>query len=151
MSPPAKRILFPFIGQALSAQVLDAALRLARAEDATLIPAYLAVVPLRVSIEAPMPRQCSEALPLLEAIEHRATRQHVSVDSRIEPGRTYRHALQSLLAEEPHDRVVVGVATEGMPGLDPADAAWLLAHGSGEIVVMRPADADHAASTPVTS
>ena len=41
ITPAPKRILFPFLGQALSTPAFDAALRLARAEGATLVPAYL--------------------------------------------------------------------------------------------------------------
>lgn len=96
LTPPAKRILFPFIGQALSQPVLDATLRLARAEDATLVPAYLARVPMHLPLGAPLPRQCVEAMPLLEAIEHRALHEGAAVDARIERGRTYRHALREL-------------------------------------------------------
>ena len=44
---PGARILVPFSG-ALDPTVLDAAIRIARAEDAVLVPAYLLVVPLAV-------------------------------------------------------------------------------------------------------
>ena len=39
-------------------------------------------------------------MPMLEAIEQRATAQGVPVDARIERGRSYRHALASLLEHE---------------------------------------------------
>ena len=96
-SPPARgdeRILFPFIGGALSQRALDAALRLASAEDATVVPIFLARVPLHLPLDAPLPRQSGLAIPLQEAIEHRATAFGVPVDARIERGRTYRHALR---------------------------------------------------------
>ena len=139
LSPPAKRILFPFIGQALSQPVLDATLRLARNEHATLVPAYLARVPMHLPLSASLPGECSEAMPLLEAIEHRATHEGVPVDARIERGRTYRHALRELLAHEPEDRIVVAADTAGTDGFDAADIAWLLEHAPGEILVLRPA------------
>lgn len=138
LSPPAERILFPFIGQALSAPVLDATLRLARADHATLVPAYLARVPMHLPLAASLPGECSEAMPLLEAIEHRATHEGVAVDARIERGRTYRHALRELLAHEHQDRIVVAADTSGADGFDAADIAWLLEHAPGEILVLRP-------------
>ena len=139
LTPPARRILFPFIGRALSQPVLDATLRLARAEDATLVPAYLARVPMHLPLAAPLPRQCVEAMPLLEAIERRATHEGVAVDARIERGRTYRHALRELLASEHRDRIVIAADTSGTDGFDAADVAWLLRHAPGEILVLRPA------------
>ena len=79
-----RRILFPFVANALSARALDAALRLARAEDATLVPVFLARVPLHLPLDTPLPRQSAIAIPLQEAIEHRATAFAIPVDSRIE-------------------------------------------------------------------
>jgi len=139
----ARRILFPFVAGALSEPVLDAALRIARNEDATLVPAYLARVPMHLPMGAPLPRQCNEAMPLLEAIEQRASREGITVDSRIERGRTYRHALRELLAHERPDRVVVAADTAGTDGFDAADIAWLLEHAAGEILVLRPAHDHH--------
>jgi hypothetical protein len=80
-------------------------------------------------------------MPLLEAIEQRAAREHVPVDARIERGRTYRHAIRELLEHERYDRIVVAAASEGADGFDAADIAWLLEHAAGEIVVLRPARA----------
>jgi nucleotide-binding universal stress UspA family protein len=133
------RILFPFVGEALSTPAFDAALRLARAEGATLVPAYLAVVPLNVALETPLKREAEAALPLLEAIEQRATALGVTVDSRIERGRTVRHALLLLMAEESFDRIVVAGASNGHDGFSSDDIAWLLEHAPGEIVILRPA------------
>jgi hypothetical protein len=137
-SPRARRILFPFMADALSAPALDAALRLAIAEDATLVPVFLARVPLHLPLEAPLPRQSGVCLPLQEAIEQRATEAGVPVDSRIERGRSYRHALGQAIAHEHFDRIVVAAATVGSPGFDADDVAWLLSHAGGEIVVLRP-------------
>jgi nucleotide-binding universal stress UspA family protein len=143
--PPAKRqptrsqrILFPFTADELSRPALDAALRLAIAEDATLVPVFLAHVPLNLPLEAPLPRQSGVCMPLQEAIEQRATQAGVPVDSRIERGRSYRHALRNAIANERFDRIVVAAATNGSPGFDPDDVAWLLNHAGGEIVVLRP-------------
>jgi len=136
------RILFPFSGTALSQRGLDAALRLARVDGATLVPAFLARVPLHLPLDAALPRQCEGALPLLEAIEQRAARAGVMVDSRIERGRTYRHAIRQLVAHETFDTVVVPAGHAESPGLLPDDISWLLEHVPGEIIVIRPGSAD---------
>ena len=137
ITPAPTRILFPFVGQALSTPAFDAALRLARAEGATLVPAYLAIVPLSVHLDTPLKKQAGAALPLLEAIEQRASSQGVPVDSRIEPGRTVRHALRLLMEHEPFDRIVAAGATNG-DGFTADDVAWILENAPGEILILRP-------------
>ena len=81
----------------------------------------------------------SMAVPLLEAIEQRATEAGVPVDSRIERGRNRRHALRQAIAQERFDRIVIAAATKGTDGFDADDVAWLLDNAGGEIVVLRPA------------
>jgi nucleotide-binding universal stress UspA family protein len=135
ITPAAHRILFPFIGSSISRPTLDAALRLARAEGATLVPAYVMTVPLRLDLQAPASERCEQALPLLDVIEQRAARLNVPVDSRIETGRTARHALHELLEAERFDRIVVPAATRYSDGFAGEDIAWLLEHAPGEIVV----------------
>jgi hypothetical protein len=134
----ARRILFPFVANALSRPALDAALRLSIAEGATLVPVFLARVPMQLPLEAPLPRQSGICIPLQEAIEQRASEAGVPVDSRIERGRNYRHALRQAIQNERFDRIVIAAASYGHPGLDADDAAWLLDHAPGEIVVLRP-------------
>lgn len=134
----AGRILFPFMPGALSQRALDAALRLARAEGATLVPVFLARVSMQLPIDAPLPRQSGVALSLQEAIEQRATAWGIPVDARIERGRTYRHALRQTFEHEHYDRIVLAAAAHGDPGFDAADVAWLLDNAAGEIVVLRP-------------
>jgi hypothetical protein len=134
----ARRILFPFIGSTLSHSTLDATLRLARSQDATLVPAYLIVVPHHLSLESPAPvSECEAALPLLELIEQRASRERVPVDTRIERGRTYRHALATLLERERYDTLVVPARTSTSSGFEPADVAWLLETAPGEVLILR--------------
>jgi nucleotide-binding universal stress UspA family protein len=142
--PPAgpDRILFPFAGSALSRRALDAALRLARAEDATLVPVFLARVPLHLPLDASLPRQAGVALPLQEAIEQRASAFDVAVDARIERGRTSRHALRQALANERFDRIVMAAASQSGQGFGPDDIAWLLETAPGEIIVLRPGSED---------
>jgi Universal stress protein family len=138
----SRRILFPFVAGALSQRALDAALRLAKTEGATLVPVFLARVSLDLPLDSALPRQCSTAMPLLEAVEQRATEAGVPVDSRIERGRNRRHALRQAIAQERYDRIVIAAASEGSPGFDAEDVAWLLDHASGEIVVLRPSQDD---------
>ena len=145
-APPSarsnRRILFPFVVEDLSERALGAALRLAAAEGATLVPVFLARVPLDLPLDTPLPRQCSMGVPLLEVIEQRATEAGVPVDSRIDRGRNRRHALRQAIAQERYDRIVIAAASEGSPGFDAEDVAWLLEHAAGEIVVLRPSEDD---------
>ncbi len=138
--PSGRRILFPYVGSQLSLSALDAALRIAHVEDASLVPAYLAPVPMALPLETPIPRSCDRAFELQEAIEQRAAGAHVPVDGRIGRGRTVRHALRQLLADERYDRIVVAAATAHTDGLSADDVAWLLEHAPGEVVILRPAD-----------
>ena len=133
-----KRILFPFVGRALSRRALDAALRLARADGATLVPVFLAKVPMHMPIDSPLPRQCGAGLPLLDAIEQRAYALGVPVDARVERGRTQRHALREAIDHERFDRIVVAAAVARSEGFQSDDVAWLLDHAPGEVVVIRP-------------
>jgi nucleotide-binding universal stress UspA family protein len=135
----ARRIAFPFTGVGLSEPALAAALRLARAEGATLVPVYLALVPMRLAVDVPLQAEADMALALLETIEQRAARAEVPVDSRIERGRTVRHALRELIAHERFERMVVAAGSNGSgEGFMPEDVAWLLAHVPGELIALRP-------------
>lgn len=136
--PRERRILFPFVGSAVSRLALDAALRLAASEDATLVPAYLACVPMHLPLGATLPRQGKIAVDLFDTIEQHATRAGVPVDSRIVRGRSPRHALQTLIEQESFYRVVATAAVRELDGLSAEDIAWTLSHASGEIVVLRP-------------
>jgi hypothetical protein len=133
----AERILFPFVGGALSERALEACLRLARAEHATLVPAYLVSVPMALHLDAPLPSACGTAFELLEAIEQRGAKAGVPVDARIGRGRNRRHAMRQLMESERYDRIVVPAGDEGFSA---EDVAWLLTHAEGEVVVVRPAD-----------
>jgi nucleotide-binding universal stress UspA family protein len=136
------RILLPFTGSEISRRALDAALRLARAEGATLMPAYLAAVPLQLPLRCSLPGEAGRAMAMLEAIEQRAGAQEVAVDSRIERGRSYRHALERLLADESFDRVVVPAHANGGEGLSGDDLVWLLRKAPAEVLILRPAPGD---------
>lgn len=135
-------ILLPFTGTEISRRALDAAMRLARAEDATLMPAYLAAVPSRLPLDCAIPAEAAKAMPMLEAIEQRAASQGVPVDARIERGRSYRHALRRLLEQEQFDRVVVPATGTGRGGLSGDDLVWLLEKAPAEVLILRPASSD---------
>ena len=151
VAPPSGRILFPFVGHELSQSALDVALRLSSRERATLVPAYLASVPMPLVLEAPQPRACEVAFTIFEAIEQRAALLGVHVDSRVAPGRNARHALRLLMEGERYDRIVVPAASHGTDGFSADDVAWLLRNEPGEILVLRaqePADDGRATRLP---
>jgi nucleotide-binding universal stress UspA family protein len=136
------QILLPFTGTEVSRRALDAALRLARAENATLMPAYLAQVPKSLPLECAIPNEARRAMPMLEAIEQRASAQGVAVDARIERGRSHRHALERLLASETFDRVVVPASVSGATGFSGDDLVWLLQKAPTEVLILRPGPED---------
>ncbi len=147
-APYAKRVLVPFTGGELDPTVLNASIRIARAEEATLVPAYLIVTPLEFALDAPMHQQVVVAMPLLEAVENAALKAGVPVDARIESGRTPIHALQRLWDVERFDRIVVPAPPAGEPGFAPRDLLWILTHAPSETVILRPQPDGAAAEEP---
>jgi nucleotide-binding universal stress UspA family protein len=102
----------------------------------------MARVPLHLPLDAPLLSQSRVAIDLQEAIEQRASAFGISVDARVERGRTTRHALRQTIAHEQFDRIVIAAAPHGGHGFDPDDVAWLLDNAPGEIVVLRPGAED---------
>ena len=137
-----RRILLPFTGQAISRRAFDAAVRLAKAENATIMPAFLARVPRNLPIDSPLPTACADGMPLLEAIEQHAESQGLEVDARVARGRTYRDALRRLLEEEQFDRVIVSATDNPRTGLGSDDLEWLLERVPAEVMILRPAPDD---------
>jgi hypothetical protein len=133
----ARRILVPFSGS-LDQTVLEAAIRIARAEDAVLVPAYLLIVPLQYGEDSPLRDQVKVAVPVLEAVEHAALRAGVPVDARIEKGRTLTHALRRLWDVEPFDRIVAPAPADGRGGFTEKELAWLLLNAPTETLVLKP-------------
>ena len=133
-----RRVLVPFTGGTLDSTVLDAAIRLAQAEAATLVPAYLLLVPLRYAEDSPLRDEVAVALPLLEAVEHAALRAGVPVDARIEKGRSPTHALSRLWDEEQFDRIVAPAPNGRSGGFTAKDVTWILAHAPAETIVLKP-------------
>lgn len=134
----ALRIAFPFVGARLSERALAAALRLARADGATLVPIYLVAVPQHLPLDSAQPREAELALRMLEAVERRAGRAEVPVDGRVERGRSVRHALRAVAQNERFESMVVAATGDGTDGFSAADVAWLLRNVREEVLVVRP-------------
>jgi len=137
-----RRILLPFTGEAISRRSFEAAVRLAKAENAIIMPAFLAQVPMSLPLESALPMQCARGMPLLEAIEQRAATQGVAVDSRVGRGRSARDALRRLLEQEHFDRIIVSADEDPRVGLSYDDLRWLLERVPAEILILRPAPQD---------
>jgi hypothetical protein len=132
----------PFTAAGLDPVVLEAAIRIARADDAVLVPAYLLVLPRELAPEAAASAQVEVAMPVLEAVEIAALAADVPVDARIERGRTPTHALQRLWEAEPFDEILVPAPSGAHPGFTPKELAWMLEHAPAETIVLRPAPDD---------
>jgi EmrB/QacA subfamily drug resistance transporter len=130
----ARRILFPIGRGGVSERALEVALRIAHRRRATLVPAYLAVVPLQLPLDTSLSRDQGIARPMLDAIEQKGSRDGVPIDPRIEVGRTYRHALERLYKAERFDRTVADAGEGALT----RDIDWLLERAPGEVVVLRP-------------
>jgi nucleotide-binding universal stress UspA family protein len=139
---PVRRILLPFTGEAISRRAFEAASRLAKAENATVMPAFLARVPMSLTLDTALPVQCDSGMPLLEAIEQRFSAQGIPVDSRVSRGRTYRDALRRLLDREQFDRIIVSVPEDERAGLTHDDLMWLIDRVPAEVMLLRPARDD---------
>jgi nucleotide-binding universal stress UspA family protein len=139
---PVRRILLPFTGQAISRRAFEAAVRLAKAENATIMPAFLARVPRTLPLDSPLPGLCAGGMPLLEVIEQRAASQGIAVDARVARGRSYRDAVKQLLDGERFDRIIVSATDSPRTGLSGDDLQWLLERVPAEILILRPAPDD---------
>ena len=146
--PRARKILLPFTGTAISSRALEAAIRLARVEDAVIMPVFLARVPRQLSLDAPLPNQCDGGMQMLEAIEQRSLAEGVDVDSRVARGRTFRHALIRLLEEESFDRIIVPATANPHGGLNGRDLEWMLEDVDSEVLILRAAAGDKARISP---
>lgn len=139
---PVRRILLPFTGDAISRRAFEAATRLAKAENAIIMPAFLARVPMNLPLDTPVPRQCESGMPLLDAIEQRVASLGIPVESRVARGRSYRDALRHLLENEQFDRIIVSVPENERSGLTHDDLLWLIDRVPAEIMLLRPAPTD---------
>ena len=110
----------------------------ARAEEATLVAAYLLVIPLELPPDAAVHDQVAVAMPLLEAVENASLRAGVPVDARVESGRSPIHALKRLWQVEHFERIVAPAPAGRDPGFTPKDLTWMLMHAPTELVILRP-------------
>jgi hypothetical protein len=138
--PGAARLLVPFEGGRLDPAVFGAALRIARADGAVFVPAYLIIVPFTLALDAPLLQEVELALPLLEAVEVRAQEEGVPVDARLERGRSVRDALRRLWDVERFDRILIPVSGDERVGFDARDIAWILMNAPAETLALRPAE-----------
>ena len=137
--PGAPRLLVPFSGGQLDPAVLEAALRIARADGAVFVPAYLIMVPFSLALDSPLRHEVEMALPVLEAVELHAQEEGVPVDARLERGRSLRDALRRLWEVESFDRILLPVSADERTGFDERDIAWILMHAPTETLALRPA------------
>ena len=136
------RILLPLAGSTLSLRALNATLRLCEVDDATLVAAYIAVVPRRLPLGVPLPQQGQRAMDLLEAIDQRAAKRKVPVDGRVVSARDLRDGLRQLCERERFDRIVLPARSNGGAGFESLDIAWLMGHVECEVVALKPAATD---------
>ena len=141
-SAPVRRILLPFTGEEISRRAVQAAIRLAKAENAVIMPAFLARVPMSLPLDAPLPRQCTRGMPLMEAIDQRISSQGLPVDARVSRGRSARDALRRLLDQEHFDRIIISADEDPWVGLSYDDLKWLLERVPAEVMILRPAPDD---------
>ncbi len=137
--PGAPRLLVPFSGGQLDPAVLEAALRIARADEAVFVPAYLIMVPFSLALDSPLRHEVEVALPVLEAVALHAQEEGVPVDARLERGRSLRDALRRLWEVESFDRILVPVSPDERTGFDERDIAWILMNAPTETLALRPA------------
>ena len=135
-----ERILFPFVGHALSRRALDAALRLARAErrDARAgVPR--AGADARCRSTSPLPRQCERGAAAArgDRAARRAARRarRRAASSAAARCATRCARLIDARALRPHRRRGRERRSDGLHG---DDIAWLLDHAPGEVVIIRP-------------
>ena len=109
--PDAPRLLVPFSGGRLDPAVLEAALRIARADGAVFVPAYLIMVPLMRSRSTRRWAARSRwRCPCSRRSSCTPSSEGVPVDARLERGRSLRDALRRLWEVEqlrPHPGPVV--------------------------------------------
>ena len=118
-------------------------MRLAKAEDAIIMPAFLARVPMSLPLDTALPVQSARGMPLLEAIEQRATSTLACLltrasDAVADPA--MRCATARAGAFRPHHRLR---RRRSWVGLSYEDLRWMLDRVPAEILILRPAPEDN--------
>ena len=114
-----------------------------RPRTRSIMPAFLARVPMNLPLDAALPVQCARGMPLLEAIEQRASSQGVA-------GRLARRAAGARPAMRCANCSSRSTSTASSspptktpgPGLSYDDLRWLLERVPAEILILRPAPED---------
>ena len=114
----------------------QAAIRIARAEEAVLVPAYLLIVPLRTGgLAAARPGQAGDA-------RARGGRARGAAGGRTggRPDREGPHATQPAapVGGRAFDRIVAPAPADGRGGFTEKELAWLLLNAPTETLVLRP-------------
>jgi hypothetical protein len=85
-----------------------------------------------------MQMEVAVAMPRLEAVDHAALRAGLTVDARVESGRTPTHALQRLWEVERFDRIVAPAPAGSSHGFTPKELQWILVTAPSETLILRP-------------
>jgi nucleotide-binding universal stress UspA family protein len=143
------RILLPCMGSEISRRAVDAALRLAKAEGATIVPVLLVRVPRQLPLETPLVPDSRRGVELIEAIRASAAAAGVSVDPRVSRGRSYRDALRRLVHDEQFERTIVSSTSSHDLGRSLEDLQFLFERVPGEVMILRsdPADRSRISAT----
>ena len=139
---PDRRILLPFTGQEISRRSFEAALRLANAEEATIMPVFLALSRWTCRWRPALAGAVRAGHAAARGDRAARIRTGVPVDSRIGRGRSVRHALGMLIQHEHFDRIIVSADEDPRLGLSYDDLRWLLERVPAEILILRPAPED---------
>jgi hypothetical protein len=132
------RILVPCTGSVISYRTVDAVVRLAKSEGATIVPVLLERVPRELPLETALLPDSSRGIESVDAIQAKAAAAGVAVDPRVARGRSYRDALRRLLQEEWFERTIVLPSSSQDLGRSVEDVQFLLEQVPGEVMILRP-------------
>ena len=108
------------------------------------MPAYLARVPRTLPLDAPLPAQCLQAMPLLEAIEQRASsagrRRSTRASSAGAPTAT---RCSGCSTPRPSTASSCRPPRTAHKGLSADDLEWMLEKVPAEVLILRPDPEDH--------
>jgi nucleotide-binding universal stress UspA family protein len=135
----SRRLLLPFTGGEPPEPLVELAVRLARAERAELVLAYLLIVPLRFAENDPSEEERLAAERRVEVAKRHAERLGIVPRTRVECGRSFTHALRRIWGTGGFDVTVVSATPGRRPS--PAEASWILEHAPHQVVVLRPGSA----------
>ena len=128
----------PFTGGTLDRRFSTLAIRLAQAEDATLVPAYLLLVPLATQTPLILLAAAVAKLFLYDLVELNLMARAVAFIAvgllLLAGGIVY----QRLWDEEHFDRILTPAPNGRGGGFTSKDVTWILAHAPAETIVLKP-------------